>query len=140
MLLLLAFTTVLAQHDWTNTAKLQKFPLFSVVASKDAGVSTEIGNTHKYEGNPLWNQDRAWEPRLDNGYPNVIHDPSDPLGEWRMWYGASLWEYATSTDGIKWTKPDLGMFDLGTWIKHNGMENTFVQDLEALNQVPKVLK
>ena len=58
------------------------FPVFSVVASKDAGVSTEIGNTHKYEGNPLWNQDRAWEPRLDNGYPNVIHDPSDPLGEY----------------------------------------------------------
>jgi hypothetical protein len=106
---------VIAQHDWTNTGALQKFPLFSVVATKEAGVSTEIGTTHKYEGNPLWGQDVPWEPRLDNGYPNVIYDPSDPLGAWRMWYGASLWEYATSSDGIKWTKPDLGMFDLSTW-------------------------
>ena len=104
-----------AQHDWANTAALHKYPLFAFVDSKDDSITTEIGTPQKFSGNPLWNQDRPWEPRLGNGYPNIIHDPSDPLGEWRMWYGAALWEYATSRDGIKWTKPDLGMFDLGTW-------------------------
>ena len=105
----------LAQHDWENTDELQKFPVFSVISSKDAGISTEIGTPQKYAGNPLWEQDRGWETRIDNGYPNVIHDPSDPLGAWRMWYGFGVWEYATSTDGLKWTKPDLGQYDLGEW-------------------------
>lgn len=103
---------VLAQHDWENTAELQKFPVFAVVDSKDDGVTTEVGTPQKFTGNPLWEQDRPWEPRIDNGYPNVIHDPDDPHGAWRMWYGFLIWEYATSDDGLKWTKPDLGQFDL----------------------------
>jgi len=105
-----------AQHDWENTDALTKHPVFAIMgadAAATAGVARRIGATRKFPGNPLWNQDRDWEPRLDNGYPNVIHDESDPLGAWRMWYGASLWEYATSADGIAWEKPDLGQFDLG---------------------------
>jgi hypothetical protein len=104
-----------AQHDFESTAELTKYPVFAVADSKDAGVTTEIGAPQKFSGNPLWEQDRGWEERIDNGYPNVIHDPSDPLGAWRMWYGFGVWEYATSTDGLKWTKPDLGQYDLGQW-------------------------
>ena len=102
-----------AQHDWENTDALTKHPVFAVVDAADESVARRVGATRKFPGNPLWEQDREWEPRLDNGYPNVVHDESDPLGAWRMWYGASLWEYATSADGIKWEKPDLGQFDLG---------------------------
>lgn len=34
-------------------------------------------------------KDQPWEPRLDNGYPNVIYDPenADGQGVWRCWYG-----------------------------------------------------
>ena len=110
-----ARVAAVAQHDWQNTDALHKYPVFAAVASAGSGVRTEIGEAQKFAGNPLWEQDREWEPRLDNGYPNVIHDESDPLGAWRMWYGAGLWEYATSRDGLAWTKPDLGMFDLGEW-------------------------
>jgi len=107
-----------------------KYPLFAVMSSADGAVRREVGRTNKYEGNPLWQQDRPWEPRIDNGYPNVIYDVSDPLGTWRMWYGASLWEYAFSDDGIEWTKPDLGMFDLGnfdkTWEKYGKHNNVIM--------------
>ena len=119
-----------SQHDWENSGKLHKYPVFAIVDTLDDGVSREIGNTKKFENNPLWTQDREWEPRIDNGYPNVIHDPHDPLGAWRMWYGASLWEYATSADGIHWTKPDLDMYDLGAikkeWGKYGKHNNVIM--------------
>lgn len=60
--------------------------------------------------------------------PNVVHDPRDPLGAWRLWYGgcqcknappkpdpacchAQFLMYANSSDGIEWTKPSLGLYD-----------------------------
>ena len=73
-------------------------------------------------------QDRIWEPRCDNGYPNVIRNPGDANGEYRLWYGCfssgtkfnegqgsdrtNAWMYANSSDGITWTKPNLGVYDL----------------------------
>ena len=78
-------------------------------------------------------QDRPWETRIDNGYPNVVYDPayagnstgeSGTGGPWRLWYG-NLGEggqyllYADSTDGLAWNKPDLGRYDLGpNWAKN----------------------
>jgi hypothetical protein len=138
--LLVAAGWAAAQHDFENTAGLTKYPLFAFVdlahhrhppPKKGGGLTlSEIGTATKSAKNPLWVQDRAWEPRIDNGYPNVVHDPSDPLGAWRMWYGADLWEYATSDDGIAWVKPDLGMFDLGTfnprWAEHGKHNNVIM--------------
>ena len=128
--IVLSTLNAMAQHDWENTEALTKYPVFTLLdGTSDANVTTEIGTVQKHLGNPLWEQDRPWEPRIDNGYPNVIHDPADPLGSWRMWYGASLWEYATSEDGIHWTKPDLGMYDLGYFNRdwsHYGTHNNVI--------------
>ena len=65
---------------------------------------------------------------MDNSYPNVIHDASDPHGIYRLWYGGFIagnhfatgqgshrvnaLHYATSSDGLVWTKPALGLFNL----------------------------
>ena len=67
---------------------------------------------------PLMVQDKPWEPRIDNGYPNVHFDK----GLWRLWYGDCVSEdgscgsqivcYAESEDGLTWRKPNLGVFDL----------------------------
>ena len=96
---------------------------------------------------------RGWR----TGYPNVLHNPEDPHGAFRLWYGCftsgtdfatsqgsvsgdlvpltSLplvardadsvswrlgcaqdrtngWLYANSSDGIRWEKPALGVYDL----------------------------
>lgn len=92
--------------------------------------------------NPLFHEDffsdppRRWEPRYDNGYPNVIYDPLDH--KYRCYYTlcskdndsafapkqeratrdyrpsptriASL-GYAESEDGIHWVKPSLGLVE-----------------------------
>eukprot|EP01079_Euglenida_sp_SAG-EU17-18_P001301 gene1301-2725_t len=70
-------------------------------------------------------QDKPWEPRLDNGYPNVVPpDPSAAPGSsassWQMWYGdcvkgcgTQILLYANSSDGLEWEKPSLGQFDIG---------------------------
>ena len=78
-----------------------------------------IGAVAKHAANPLFEQDKAWEPRLDNGYPNIVHSPSDPNGAWRLWYGTcgevhnchkQYFLHANSSDGIAWEKPNLARF------------------------------
>ena len=102
----------------------------------------KVGTVRKHESNPLFAEDQPWEPRYDNVYANVIYDENEQLykcwyspfvidsactetpheervpGE----YMQTLREtgrhremgvcYATSEDGIRWTKP---MLDIRTW-------------------------
>lgn len=85
------------------------------------------------KNNPLLVQDRPWEVRIDNGYPNVLYD--EQTGIFHCYYtlftedldteGTTVEErtsrdyhprmdrvtslaYARSTDGIRWEKPSLG--------------------------------
>lgn len=83
--------------------------------------------------NPLFGQDRPWEVRIDNGYPNVLYD--ERAGLYRCYYTLFIEDedsrlsdreersrrnyiprpdrapglaYAESRDGIHWEKPALG--------------------------------
>jgi len=60
-------------------------------------------------GKPVLKRDRPWEDLGFGRYPSVLHDGS----KFRMWYRA--WfdgvAYAESHDGIKWVKPELGLYD-----------------------------
>ena len=51
----------------------------------NATVQTVQATVRKDHRNPLFNQDRPWETRIDNGYPNVVFDPSHVDGAWRLW-------------------------------------------------------
>lgn len=95
-----------------------------------------LGKVEKSPSNPLFGEDRPWEPRGDNYYCNVIYDEQEKI--YKCWYNPFVfseldektprderknvkWEvskerrfgvcYATSKDGIKWEKPDLGLTD-----------------------------
>ena len=85
--------------------------------------------------NPLFGEDRPWEVRFDNLYPNVLLDPE--RRRYRCWYSPFLIDpsasstpralratvayqphdremgvcYAESADGIRWEKPDLGLVE-----------------------------
>ena len=90
----------------------------------------------KSTANPLFGEDRPWEMRFDNLYPNVLWDVEEEI--YKCWYspfcidyrsgGMTLEQrqstrydsppdremavcYATSRDGIGWQKPDLGLVD-----------------------------
>eukprot|EP01047_Picozoa_sp_COSAG01_P015424 COSAG01_NODE_773_length_13704_cov_9.386843_4_plen_113_part_00 len=76
--------------------------------SQTATLTTRAGTVTR-SAEPLFSQDRVWEPRLDNGYPNVVFDASDPHGPWRLWYGGcsnagncarQYVMYANSSDGL----------------------------------------
>ena len=74
---------VAAATGFVNTDAHTKYAAWSVVATMNGTLSTNIGLTQKHPANPLLVQDQPWELRLDNGYPNIIHHPDDPLGAYR---------------------------------------------------------
>lgn len=95
------------------------------------GVRVVQGAVYKpFGSHPLIEQDRPWEKRCDNGYPNIVFEPRTGrgAGEWRLWYGCAIsgrgfdvssgkdrsfgWLYARSQDGVNWEKPELGLYDL----------------------------
>ena len=114
----LLFAVLLGASCVAGAAPTSTIPIISVVDREPtAGVATVIGKVQKHPSNPLFVQDRPWEPRLDNGYPNVVYEPD--TGVWRCWYGdcvkgcgSQILLYANSTDGLEWDKPELGMFDV----------------------------
>ncbi len=100
-----------------------------------SNAKLKIGTIQKHEANPLFTEDKPWEKRFDNLYGNVIFDNEDEI--YKCWYspfivdrssqGMTLEQrqkkyspgpgremgicYATSADGIHWTKPELGLVD-----------------------------
>jgi len=65
----------------------------------------------KYAGNPVLRGDKPWEAGSVAIYGTVIYDEQDQL--FKMWYRAiddtCYACYATSTDGVHWEKPALGI-------------------------------
>jgi len=92
-----------------------------------------VGTVTKHPANPLFKEDKPWEPRFDNLYANVLYDREEHI--YKCWYSPFLVDkaaaetprerrakvpyrprgremgvcYATSTDGLAWEKPALGL-------------------------------
>ena len=108
------------------------FSLLDEEKSTAGGLVARLGRGTKSPSNPLFGQTLPWEPRIDNGYANVVFDPQySTKTPWRLWYDAftscndKLRDdkmrylhcgggkrhhgglYAESADGISWVKPEL---------------------------------
>ncbi|HSW45106.1 MAG TPA: hypothetical protein VLM89_06000 [Phycisphaerae bacterium] len=125
----------------TNTDAETKYLLLdSRVVEKTENTRLVLGTAKKDAGNPLFVEDKPWEPRFDNLYPNVLYDEQEKL--YKCWYSPFIIDeavtrtppekrktlpylnalsgndryagvcYAFSKDGLKWNKPDLGLVDL----------------------------
>ena len=107
--------------------------LDSRVVGEARGVRLVLGPVRKHPANPLFGEDRPWEPRGDNYYANVLYDEEERV--YKCWYNPFVtseldeqtpraerknvkWHvsnrmfglcYATSTDGLHWEKPNLGL-------------------------------
>jgi hypothetical protein len=99
-----------------------------------------LGKVEKDPHNPFYGQDKPWEVRIGNFYPNVLYDEEQRI--YKCWYTVCLIDevtasatdeimdqitypeaaakggaievgvcYATSKDGITWEKPDLGIIE-----------------------------
>ena len=92
---------------------LAKYAAFALFDTNASCLLRTQGFATKHPANPLLVQDRPWEVRLDNSYPNVAYDGGSRRYE--LFYsngGLQVLEYANSSDGIHWRKPKLGIFDL----------------------------
>ena len=106
------------------------------IIAEQNNATLELGEITKHPQNPLFVEDMPWEKRFDNLYGNVIFDSTDNL--YKCWYSPFIVDhsskgmnqaerdvkryrpprnremaicYATSKDGIKWTKPQLGLVE-----------------------------
>ena len=106
------------------------------VVDRVENVRLRVGAVAKHPANPLFREDRPWEVRFDNVYPNVVYDAAAKL--YRCWYSPFIVDelttgtsaekrretryrstptremglcHATSTDGIRWEKPALGLVE-----------------------------
>ena len=118
-----------------------------IIESKD-NVELTVGVAHKDKNNPLFKEDKPWEPRFDNPYCSIIHDEEEMI--YKCWYSIFIrsgpkgdfpgeglapekrawvdWRegargfgvcYATSKDGIHWEKPELGLIEFNGSKKNN---------------------
>ena len=105
-----------------SPAKFAALSLLASSATRGGGeLRARVGNPIKHPANPLFGQDQPWETRIDNGYPNVV-PPNRDNPSYQIWYGNQAANgtrnrysllYANSTDGLRWHKPSLGLFDFG---------------------------
>ncbi len=85
------------------------------VIDSTTGLKRTLHPVNKHAANPLVVADRPWEGKCVLLYGAVVRDPA--LSKFRMWYLAwgkhvgqpSFICYAESADGLRWTKPDLGL-------------------------------
>ncbi len=131
----------------TDTTGGSKFLLLDKrIIDKADGVWLTIGKVTKEPRNPLFKEDKPWEPRFDNLYANVAYDEQDKL--YKCWYSPFIIDerttsvprdkrsglnyikvkpnhremgvcYATSKDGLAWTKPELGIVEFDGSKKNN---------------------
>ena len=141
-----AFIKENKQSDITPQRREKYLVLNSRIIESTKNAKLTLGEVRKEKSNPLFVEDRTWEPRYDNMYPNVIYDEEENL--YKCWYCPFIVDqrttethpdrrkpsltpymdarpagreeallYATSKDGINWTKPNLGI------VNFNGNSN-----------------
>ncbi len=141
-----AFIEENKQSSITPQRREKYLVLDSRIIESTKNAKLTLGQITKHESNPLFVEDQSWEPRYDNMYPNVIYDKEENLYKcWYCPFivdqrttetvpekrNPSLTPYmsarpagreeamlyATSADGINWTKPNLGI------VNFNGNSN-----------------
>ncbi|MDP6635389.1 MAG: hypothetical protein QGG42_10850 [Phycisphaerae bacterium] len=142
-LVLISCQTAIGQVK-TKLAHRQKYyVLDSRVIASTENAKLEVGKVTKHKANPLFVEDKAWEMRYDNLYGNIIYDQREKI--YKCWYSPFIidaeWDrkmtveqrnkkryrsgrremgicYATSKDGIKWEKPELGLMNYDPKNRH----------------------
>jgi hypothetical protein len=80
------------------------------VVSQTENLTRELGRAARANGGkPVLVPDRPWENDYFGSFVTVLHDGK----KFRMWYCAFNYcaGYAESEDGLRWSKPELGLFD-----------------------------
>ena len=105
--------------------------LDAMVTEEQQGLSRVFHAADKWPDNPIIEKDKPWEGRSSYAGPYVYGTVMWDEGKLRMWYhchdGGYRNCYAESTDGVHWTKPNLGLIEFDG-SKENNLFLTVTQD------------
>lgn len=114
------------------------------VVDRADNVILKVGTVTKSPANPLFGEDRPWEVRFDNVYPNIAYD--ETTSRYECWYSPFIVDeltagtpktqrgavsyhstptremglcYSISNDGVQWTKPELGVVEFAGSKRNN---------------------
>lgn len=110
--------------------------LDAMVVEQSQGLTRVFHSAEKYTGNPIIAKDKDWEGWGPYQYGTVMWD----AGKLKMWYQCIGGDaggyvcYAESHDGIRWTKPELGIFGY-----KGSKANNIVQENDQFH-IPSVMK
>ena len=68
--------------------------LDSRIVEKTKNAKLAVGKVQKDERNPLFAEDKPWEPRFDNLYANVLYDEDENL--YKCWYSPFIIDESTT--------------------------------------------
>src|SRR5215203_3446335 len=138
----------------TLTRHRQLFVDDRMIASS-SGLKRVIHAARKYEDNPILLPVKPWEGQYTLLYGTVIRDEEE--GIWKMWYStmnhfryiqkifpeSTYLCYATSRDGVHWTKPELGVVEYrGKTLNNIVLEGTHAPEvgIEGILDAVSILK
>ena len=97
--------------------------LDAMVVEEQEGLQRVFHAAEKHPGNPIIPAERPWEQMGPYPGPDIYGSVLWDEGKLRMWYRCytptQLVCYAESLDGIHWTKPNLGVCQLGGSTENN---------------------
>lgn len=76
----------------------------SRIIDKTENAKLTLGTVRKYKNNPLYKEDKPWEPRYDNLYPIVIYDKAEKV--YKCWTSPFIIDSA-STDNPPEKRPGM---------------------------------
>jgi hypothetical protein len=112
--------------------------LDAMVVEESANLSRTFHSAEKHVGNPVIEKDRPWEGWGPYLYGTVLRDGD----KFRMWYQTLSLErgdvlYAESSDGINWTKPELGIIAYEGSKKNNIVASANACHIPSVIPAPK---
>jgi hypothetical protein len=102
------------------------------IVEHSQGTKLAVGRVKKSPANPLFVEDKPWEPRLDNAYANVIYDDEAKL--YKCWYSPfviDMMHQTTPRDRRKTTTYHAVSDELrkqGRWQREMGICYAYSQD------------
>lgn len=103
-----------------------------------------LNPAQKHPANPLVRGDRPWESSVVYMYGSVLYDEAEK--RFRMWYHQTIEGgygdnyhagllYATSEDGIRWEKPELGIVELDGSTSNNAIQRDHCTDWQFVQNI-----
>jgi len=90
------------------------------------GLQRTLNQVEKHPSNPVIKPEESWEGDGMWAKNSTMYDPTE--GVFKLWYNCGKRTgYATSSDGLHWERPELGLVEFGGSARNNILESRVFQ-------------